>query len=182
MARYRDQLPSRSPRGERGLKLPFCRPPKTKPESLPARGAWIETHGMGGCERRAAGRSPRGERGLKPSRSNRATCSARRSPRGERGLKQQHRVCDGVFVKSLPARGAWIETVSAGTGRRSRARRSPRGERGLKHERPGSLSGSFVSLPARGAWIETTSHAGAWTASSRSLPARGAWIETWIRC
>ena len=107
----------RSPRGERGLKRLLRR-------------RVASAH---------KGRSPRGERGLKLGRPcERRTRRQSRSPRGERGLKH---VCHGVTLgakrMSLPARGAWIETVGS-RGRQSLyplhepQRRSPRGERGLK--------------------------------------------------
>ena len=101
---------SRSPRGERGLKLCLCVVPLVEPLSLPARGAWIETSSarlaprlseslpargawIETC-REAAGnlpprRSPRGERGLKHGDDSELTYRVRRSPRGERGLKQR---------------------------------------------------------------------------------------------
>ena len=82
---------SRSPRGERGLKLVITHLAEERFESLPARGAWIETRVSGSCWPIGSSRSPRGERGLKP----------RTLPR------------DGRDRRSLPARGAWIETCSA---------------------------------------------------------------------
>src|SRR5258707_980382 len=57
-------------------------------------------------------------------------------------------------IKSLPARAAWIETVSTTTPRFS-----------------------ITSLPARAAWIETRNSEPT-RVSRPSLPARAAWIET----
>ncbi len=59
-------------------------------------------------------------------------------------------------VLSLPSRGAWIETIRA--------------------IRLGW--GSTWSLPSRGAWIETPRQRKIRTSRSLSLPSRGAWIET----
>src|SRR5690242_18196872 len=56
---------------------------------------------------------------------------------------------------SLPAWGAWIETCSETTCSRTASRRSPRGERGLKPDTSILVSWGASSLPAWGAWIET---------------------------
>src|SRR5579875_306997 len=56
---------SRSPRGERGLKLCLSQPHPRRHESLPTRGAWIETFGIWEFRDNPPRRSPRGERGLK---------------------------------------------------------------------------------------------------------------------
>ncbi len=55
-----------------------------------------------------------------------------RAPRGARGLKHQTHYRKFGFLKSRPARGAWIETVSSE-----------------------SNHAEVKSRPARGAWIET---------------------------
>src|SRR5579875_3309206 len=56
---------SRSPRGERGLKLCLSQPHPRRHESLPTRGAWIETFPPRCTPPAGMCRSPRGERGLK---------------------------------------------------------------------------------------------------------------------
>ena len=56
-----------------------------------------------------------------------------RSPQGERGLKRSYDENDRVVAMSLPARGAWVETVTRRSCPYLAARRSPQGERGLKH-------------------------------------------------
>ena len=100
---------SRSPHGERGLKLGLahlmfgdaCRSPPGErglkcgcelfllplPVSLPARGAWVEIYYKQGRKAYPTSRSPHGERGLKfdlPQYDGRRSC---RAPQGERGLK-----------------------------------------------------------------------------------------------
>ena len=57
----------------------------------------------------------------------------RRSPQGERGLKQKSLVAAGYAVRSLPARGAWVETQEEDLHGVQVRGRSPQGERGLKH-------------------------------------------------
>ena len=114
--REKDATPAaggrRSPQGERGLKQVPQRPTLLQGESLPARGAWVETttrrlalpsppcrspQGERGLKHRrrqggreSQSRSPQGERGLKPPVINEHVCRCRRSPQGERGLKQKH--------------------------------------------------------------------------------------------
>ena len=77
---------SRSPYGERGLKLFF---------------------GHARCERGC--RSPYGERGLKFQMTNVLGDEACRSPYGERGLKSNERENGADFRESLSLRRAWIE-------------------------------------------------------------------------
>ena len=81
-------------------------------------------------------------------------CQERRSPHGERGLKPCPPFPHTWTHKSLPSRGAWIETLTLWTVP-SIARRSPHGERGLKHVFKHSSRPNSGSLPSRGAWIET---------------------------
>ena len=80
------------------------------PESLPARGAWIEI-----CHILLL-----------------VIFIFRRSPHGERGLKSS--VSHNAFFEraSLPARGAWIEMVERLLNAFISLGRSPHGERGLK--------------------------------------------------
>ena len=56
-----------------------------------------------------------------------------RSPHGERGLKRLGRLFETGSALSLPARGAWIETVKVRLIAGQSKSRSPHGERGLKH-------------------------------------------------
>ena len=81
-------LCSRSPQGERGLKLfPLCR-----------------VHSQ-------SGRSPQGERGLKLWINQKSSVNCGRSPQGERGLKSFRRRYLAQDARSLSARGAWIEML-----------------------------------------------------------------------
>ena len=127
---------SRSPCGERGLKLCGDAAGHGRGRSLPVRGAWIEMR-----QSPAAGvmtvslpvrgawieiaaavnppemnarRSPCGERGLKFRWSASCHRIERRSPCGERGLKYPRLVAQPAKGASLPVRGAWIEISAAG--------------------------------------------------------------------
>ena len=55
-----------------------------------------------------------------------------RSPHGERGLKLKKVHYQPGAIKSLPARGAWIEIQLYRKPYIRQIRRSPHGERGLK--------------------------------------------------
>ena len=59
---------SRSPHGERGLKLSHREELVKQPLSLPTRGAWIEIYRVLSVCLRGERRSPHGERGLKCKR------------------------------------------------------------------------------------------------------------------
>ena len=102
---------SRSPHGERGLKLmrEWIEPPDV--ESLSSRRAWIEI----------------------PIPSRRWSKTARRSPHGERGLKWIDYVAETGRLASLSSRRAWIEISRRRTSGHAPTRRSPHGERGLKY-------------------------------------------------
>ncbi len=102
-------LPSRTPRGVRGLK-PRCRLARQ----------------LENC------RTPRGVRGLKHRCGIRYPMPIRRTPRGVRGLKRAAVVVSGCVNPSHPTWGAWIETRSVRSCRRT-------------HQ----------SHPTWGAWIET---------------------------
>ena len=78
------------------------------------------------------GRSLHGERGLKLASPEPKDLVRRRSLHGERGLKPNETEALKIRGKSLPSRGAWIETA-LGSQFRDELR----------------------SLPSRGAWIET---------------------------
>ena len=56
-----------------------------------------------------------------------------RSPHGERGLKYVTLDGEVIAVKSLPARGAWIEMRGQAAKPHALECRSPHGERGLKY-------------------------------------------------
>ena len=77
-----------------------------------------------------------------------------RSPHGERGLKLQCPQCDGWFVESLPAWGAWVEIYAQYKLVKSELSRSPHGERGLKYYLLRQNVKLKMSLPAWGAWVE----------------------------
>ena len=74
----------RSPRGERGLKHDCDQDGRAGGESLPARGAWIET----ACP------------------LYHLHITTRRSPRGERGLKPRHPRPRGGVVRVAPRAGS----------------------------------------------------------------------------
>src|SRR5947209_5885643 len=88
-----DVSANRSPRGERGLKLRAIGAGRGQGESLPARGARIETSSATASGSTCWHRSPRVERGLKllGSEYDVDQGGANRSPRGERGLKHVRR-------------------------------------------------------------------------------------------
>ena len=134
-----DPVPRRSPCGERGLKWAGSAPPPFVHGSLPVRGAWIEI-GLDQLRRlRRARRSPCGERGLKSRHAEVHVLCAGRSPCGERGLKCIATWLQLVATTSLPVRGAWIEIVCSCRALYPRHGRSPCGERGLKY---------FLTFPA----------------------------------
>ena len=60
--------------------------------SRPARGAWIETDGVGTCDYGIQSRAPHGARGLKPGKRRESEVSCRRAPHGARGLKRHEGV------------------------------------------------------------------------------------------
>ena len=79
------------------------------------------------------GRSLHGERGLKLFQEKISLVILRRSLHGERGLKLYDEIIVNV-IRSLPSRGAWIETLPTAPPRPAPSR-SLHGERGLKHVR-----------------------------------------------
>ena len=101
---------SRSPYGERGLKLLGCEKPRGNSKSLSLRRAWIEMYARVLSHSAGSGRSPYGERGLKYMGVHVAVrFTNSRSPYGERGLKYLI-IFDEIFPdKSLSLRRAWIE-------------------------------------------------------------------------
>jgi hypothetical protein len=103
--------------------------------------------------------SPHGEGGLKLLHRIQFSASANGpSPHGEGGLKFRGITRIEEDVKSLPARGGWIEMQVVYS----------------------FAVDVLASLPARGGWIEMTKPPPlalyAW-----SLPARGGWIEIALR-
>ena len=82
-------LISRSPHGERGLKLCNNNSLTGQALSLPARGAWIEIRSIAISNDDRLSRSPHGERGLKLKDAGYNMPNVSRSPHGERGLKYQ---------------------------------------------------------------------------------------------
>ena len=82
------------------------------------------------------------------------------------------------FLRSLPARGVWIE-IGIGMMRYGTLTcRSPQGECGLKYDLGNVIRhAGLASLPARGVWIEIIAGLRKATKNGLSLPARGVWIE-----
>ena len=72
-------------------------------------------------------------------------------------MKCSRGVISGIFVRSLPVRGAWIEILGQAVG-----------------------DAVASSLPVRGAWIEIRAGIRR-SGRSESLPVRGAWIEITLR-
>ena len=101
---------------------------------------------------------------------------ASRSPYGERGLKEYRLQGRRSPHRSLPVRGAWIESPGHPRPPPARPRRSPYGERGLK----GSTLGFWRSARRRSPYgergLKVCHGAHSWR-GPRSLPVRGAWIE-----
>ena len=79
-------------------------------------------------------------------------------------------------LKSLPARGVWIEITIARCTINGIESHSPQGECGLKLKAIDGRKADKVSLPARGVWIEIRCSECKLHPHS-SLPARGVWIE-----
>ncbi len=157
-------------------------------QSLPSRGAWIETAAAPIPNRRLSGRSlPSRGAWIETCRWSACICRACSESLPSRGawIETVPVVWSASPSASLPSRGAWIETAG-GLGTVCKGvSRSPHGGRGLKHRpihesiaypqgrsphggrglklRAGRGPGRGVaSLPSRGAWIETTHHPGCW--------------------
>ena len=175
--RYRSAVPSRPPRGGRGLKYRpddvnaalLGRPPRggrglkffflslvlVRQVSPPSRGAWIEIAAPATQMRVQYGRPPRGGRGLKYLvHAGHVNRELGRPPRGGRGLKLSA-IVDGEMLKCRP----------------------PRGGRGLKLLLRRTKSKPVKSPPSRGAWIEILSGLPEKWKWTKSPPSRGAWIE-----
>ena len=149
-------IDSRSPYGERGLKLHLLDRRAEQQSSLSLRRAWIEIIQEDYILYLDDCRSPYGERGLKFTGLHAAVRFTSRSPYGERGLKCLFRL-----------------TVQ------QRLRRSPYGERGLKYSQLELRRGGGESLSLRRAWIEispcnhpTTSRSGRFPYGERGLKYR----------
>ena len=127
-------MPSRSPRGERGLKSAILDGVgDILTGSLPSRGAWVEMMHARSSSCSARGRSPRGERGLKCGRRARSRRSCPSLP--SRGARVEIQVVlrRPDAIQSLPSRGARVEMSYIRYTRPPPSCRSPRGERGLKY-------------------------------------------------
>lgn len=191
---------SRSPSGERELKIAptafwiasFCRSPYG--------GAWIETVCSQGSLRRIKDRSPRRERELKFQdlcrRENTAPSLPTQGVRIEiSDIALQHLFNEmslpmrGMWIEKiinyiaiivatmpLPTRGAWIEIPVCASVSYTRKDHSPRRERELKNGCTGLGKVWVSSLPIRGTWIEMSLDA-RMPQKRKSLPMRGAWIE-----
>ena len=145
-------LRSRSPCGERGLKL--------RPD---------------GQSHQEVRRSPCGERGLKSSEVSAPGEHRRRSPCGERGLKSRAACTGRTSRTSLPVRGAWVEIANAGKVAVLEGR-SPCGERGLKFLFRALRRVHIGRSPCGERGLKSPS-CGVGACGSRSLPVRGAWVE-----
>ena len=100
-------------------------------ESLPARGVWVEIEGSIKCNTSWQVTPREGSVGWNLSKKVFTNWGKRHSPRGECGLKSADRAIFLSRFRSLPARGVWVEMLSASIS-----------SRGLS------------SLPARGVWVE----------------------------
>ena len=122
---------SRSPCGERGLKLLYKRTGGQRARRSPCGERGLKSL-LTIWARRVWSRSPCGERGLKCTRWKLTARERKSLPvRGawiEIGCCEQ--IC--VIIKSLPVRGAWIEIDLSPCDISELKRRSPCGERGLK--------------------------------------------------
>ena len=121
-------LVGRSPSGERGLKFRSGHRQLVRDQSLPIRGAWIE---------------------ITTSTPARSTTGSR-SPSGERGLKSVVPWVGVAWTVSLPIRGAWIEIYTRHVYSLISPCRSPSGERGLKFEGAGTVARHGAVAPHPG--------------------------------
>ena len=127
-------------------------------QSLPARGAWVETISRGARGAAVGRRSPQGERGLKHLYGGDLRHRRRRSPQGERGLKHDGRAHGGLGkLRRSPQGERGLKHDLAGGDSARAGGRSPQGERGLKPPLWWAYTDFPPSLPARGAWVETRS-------------------------
>ena len=107
----RNWVSSRSPHGERGLKLNKENLFRQLKVSLSSRRAWIEMMLSYFPSLSTDCRSPHGERGLKSVRRFSVGFKAGRSPHGERGLKLGLLDSSRYPPRSLSSRRAWIEII-----------------------------------------------------------------------
>ena len=121
----------------------------------------------------ACGVAPRKGAWVKPASCERRAGRRRRSPQGSVGCSFTLAPHSGQ--KSLPARGAWVETARRiwGTARC----RSPRKGAWVETCSGTTRSDRASVAPARGAWVELRAPVDG-ARHHRSLPARGAWLET----
>ena len=138
--------------------------------SRPARGEWIEIHGLSFQHLQQVSRPARGEWIEIGIAGKKKSGPADLAPHGASGLKCKMQIAHVSPLLSRPARGEWIE---------------------ISTSRP-AMSATLVSRPARGEWIEMlkvlflpgvgewiemTWRRSSWAASPSSRPARGEWIE-----
>ena len=125
---------SRSPHGERGLKLQASWKHHPESVSLSSWRAWIEIF-LWCCCQCPSSRSPHGERGLKylQSLGQAQICASLSSWRAWIEIELCRRYAR--MRKSLSSWRAWIEISSARAISLRPSSRSPHGERGLKYHR-----------------------------------------------
>ena len=143
----------RVPQGTRGLKYPFFAFRLMLFTSRPARDAWVEMTSIALHMFSAVCRVPQGTRGLKCFVSLPSCFAARRVPQGTRGLKFRSSPRPGSWMRSRPARDAWVEILRSLFTRLAKP-----------------------SRPARDAWVEI-SPSKVMIFRTRSRPARDAWVE-----
>jgi len=125
-------------------------------------------------------RSPCGERGLKQRAKECSICNGYRSlPMRGAWIETPHlRFISSRFSKSLPMRGAWIETLNVLFAEKGTQRRSPCGERGLKlHCDKNPIVCLVGRSPCGERGLKPVAESSILN-SLGSLPMRGAWIET----
>ncbi len=124
------------------------------------------------------GRSPHGGRGLKPHTLIHPLLYCRSLPSRGAWIETTDRANEKHLGRSsLPSRGAWIETVITWNGRMQGWSRSPHGGRGLKRSWPGQWRRPRSRSPHGGRGLKQLQHRRVGQ-SAESLPSRGAWIET----
>ena len=145
---------SRSPYGERGLKLFVKSGRDPQDPSLSLRRAWIEIGD--GLEQAAvvACRSPYGERGLKYVQGGCRDRNSRSLSLRRAWIEICRQASAPPHHASLSLRRAWIEMYRDTPRMPTLAGRSPYGERGLKYHRRPDGRRQAQSLSLRRAWIE----------------------------
>ena len=152
-ALLKNSFGSRSPYGERGLKLHRRVHAWNLAESLSLRRAWIEIPRVASSASSPRSRSPYGERGLKLRARHRLDVGLRSLSLRRAWIEISMNGVMNVSGKSLSLRRAWIEILKAAAYSPA-TRRSPYGERGLKFVIHGRVFALVASLSLRRAWIE----------------------------